>query len=237
MQYSGEPGSDAADIFVRGKATWVDSKPLIQVDGVERDMWDIDPNEIESISVLKDASATAVFGVRGANGVILVTTKRGKEGNAKIDVSLNFSAQQPTKLIEMANSTEYANYYNYMNVSDGVGKTFSDEIISRFNSTDPIDRIRFPNMRWIDYIFKKTTLQQQHNVNISGGNKVVRYFISAGFFSQDGIFDQYGRDDFAFDYRYNRFNYRSNLDIEATPTTTISVNVVSKIDNSAKPRT
>ena len=86
VQYSGEPGSDAADIFVRGKATWVDSKPLIQVDGVERDMWDIDPNEIESISVLKDASATAVFGVRGANGVILVTTKRGKEGNAKIDL-------------------------------------------------------------------------------------------------------------------------------------------------------
>ena len=237
VQYSGEPGSDAADIFVRGKATWVDSKPLIQVDGVERDMWDIDPNEIESISVLKDASATAVFGVRGANGVILVTTKRGKEGNAKIDVSLNFSAQQPTKLIEMANSTEYANYYNYMNVSDGVGKTFSDEIISRFNSTDPIDQIRFPNMRWTDYIFKKTTLQQQHNVNISGGNKVVRYFISAGFFSQDGIFDQYGRDDFAFDYRYNRFNYCSNLDIEATPTTTISVNVAGKIDNSAKPRT
>ncbi len=155
VQYSGEPGSDAADIFVRGKATWVDSKPLIQVDGVERDMWDIDPNEIESISVLKDASATAVFGVRGANGVILVTTKRGKEGNAKIDVSLNFSAQQPTKLIEMANSTEYANYYNYMNVSDGVGKTFSDEIISRFNSTDPIDQIRFPNMRWTDYIFKR----------------------------------------------------------------------------------
>ncbi|MDE6548130.1 MAG: TonB-dependent receptor, partial [Muribaculaceae bacterium] len=237
VQYSGEPGSDAADIFVRGKATWVDSKPLIQVDGVERDMWDIDPNEIESISVLKDASATAVFGVRGANGVILVTTKRGKEGKAKIDVSLNFSAQQPTKLIEMANSVEYANFYNYMMASDGQGAVFSDDIISRFQSDDYINSIRFPNMRWTDYIFKKTTFQQQHNVNISGGNKRVRYFVSAGFFSQDGIFDQYGRDDFAFDYRYNRFNYRSNLDIDVTPTTLVKVNVAGKIDSSAKPRT
>lgn len=237
VQYSGEPGSDAADIFVRGKATWENSKPLIQVDGVERDMWDIDPNEIESISVLKDASATAVFGVRGANGVILVTTKRGAEGKAKIDVSLNFSAQQPTKLIEMANSIEYANFHNYMKDSDDAGREFSDEIISRFSSDDPFDKIRFPNIRWTDYIFKKTTLQQQHNVNISGGNKKVRYFVSAGFFSQDGIFDQYGKDDFAFDYRYNRFNYRSNLDIEATPTTTISVNVAGKIDNKATPRT
>ncbi len=239
MQTSGEPGKDAADIFVRGKATWVDAKPLIQVDGVERDMWDIDPNEIESISVLKDASATAVFGVRGANGVILVTTKRGKEGKAKINVALNFSAQAPTKLIEMANSVEYANFYNYVTQSDtpGAANVFSDEVIAKFTSNNPSDRIRFPNMRWTDEIFKKVTFQQQHNINISGGNKKVRYFISAGFFSQDGIFDQYGRNDYAFDYRYNRFNYRSNLDIDVTPTTTVSVNVAGKIDNSCKPRT
>ena len=86
VQYSGEPGSDAADIFIRGKATWSDAAPLIQVDGVERGMNDIDPNEIESITILKDASATAVFGVRGANGVILITTKRGKEGKARISI-------------------------------------------------------------------------------------------------------------------------------------------------------
>ena len=238
VQYSGEPGSDAADIFVRGKATWVDAKPLIQVDGVERDMWDIDPNEIESITVLKDASATAVFGVRGANGVILVTTKRGKEGKAKINVSLNFSAQNPTKLIEMANSIEYANFYNYTSQSDnpGAGAVFSQEVIDRFSSNNPTDQIRFPNRRWTDYIFKKVTLQQQHNVNISGGNNRVKYFVSAGFMSQDGIFNQFGYDDFAFDYRYNRFNYRSNLDINVTPTTDVSINVAGKIDSSAKPR-
>ena len=104
VQYSGEPGSDAAQIFVRGQATWNQSSPLIQVDGVERDFNDIDPNEIESISILKDASATAVFGVRGANGVVLITTKRGKEGKAKISVSSSASIIAPTKPIEMVNS-------------------------------------------------------------------------------------------------------------------------------------
>lgn len=237
VQYSGEPGSDAAEIFVRGKATWVDAKPLIQVDGVERDMWDIDPNEIESISVLKDASATAVFGVRGANGVVLVTTKRGKEGKAKINVTLNFSMQRPTSLIEMADAVQYANFYNYVQSSDGAAPKFTDEVIAKFTSDKYSDQVRFPNRRWTDEIFKKTTFQQQHNVNISGGNDRVKYFISAGFLSQDGIFDQYGRDDYAFDYRYNRFNYRSNLDIKVTPTTDVSINVAGKIDNSAKPRT
>ena len=103
VQMSGEPGSDAADIFVRGKATFTgdaNARPLIQVDGVERDMWDIDPNEIESITVLKDASATAVFGVRGANGVILITTKRGQEGKARISFNTSFSALMPTKMVE-----------------------------------------------------------------------------------------------------------------------------------------
>lgn len=110
VQYSGEPGSDAASIFVRGKGTFGNSNPLIQVDGVERDMYDIDPNEIESITVLKDASATAVFGVRGANGVVLITTKRGQEGKAKISVSTSFSALTPSRMVEQTSSYEYANF-------------------------------------------------------------------------------------------------------------------------------
>nr|MCR4853097.1 SusC/RagA family TonB-linked outer membrane protein [Prevotella sp.] len=184
VQYSGEPGSDAASIFVRGKATWVDANPLIQVDGVERDMWDIDPNEIESITVLKDASATAVFGVRGANGVILITTKRGAEGKARITASASFSAMTPTKMVELANSYEYANFYNQMLANDGQVPVFTDYVIDKFkNGTDPI---RFPSMNWAEYIMKDVTLQQQHNVNISGGNNKVRYFISAGMFTQDG---------------------------------------------------
>ena len=240
VQFSGEPGENTTDIFVRGKATFIDenAKPLIQVDGVERDMWNLDPNEIENITVLKDASATAVFGVRGANGVILVTTKRGIEGKPKINVSLNFSAQTPTKLMKMANSLEYANFYNKIIQSDtpGTGKYFSDEILAKFASNDPNDKIRFPSIRWTDYVMKDVTFQQQHNVSVSGGNKIVRYFVSAGFFYQDGLFDQFGRDDMKFDYRANRFNYRANVDVNVTPTTLVSINVGGNIDNTDKPR-
>ena len=235
VQTSGEPGSDAASIFVRGKATFTsddNAKPLIQVDGVEREMWDIDPNEIESVTVLKDASATAVFGVRGANGVILITTKRGSEGKAHITASTSFSALMPTKMVEMASSYDYAMFHNMMHDNDGTAREFSDEVIAMFkNGTDPI---RFPSMNWSDYIMKDVTLQQQHNVNISGGNKTVKYFISAGMFTQGGIFNEFDRP-YDFGYSYERFNYRSNLDIDVTKTTRLSFNISGKVDTSTKP--
>ena len=232
VQYSGEPGSDAASIFVRGQGTWVDSKPLIQVDGVEREMYDIDPNEIESITVLKDASATAVFGVRGANGVVLITTKRGQEGKAKISASTSFSALTPTKMVEQASSYDYANFYNQMRAYDGETPVFSDAVIQKFK--DGSDPIRFPNTNWVDYIMKDVTLQTQHNVSISGGTKNVKYFISAGMFTQGGLFNQFDQD-YVNDYRYHRFNYRSNLDINLTKTTTLSVNLSGVVDEAKKP--
>ena len=234
VQTSGEPGSDAAQIFVRGQGTWADSSPLIQVDGVERDMWDIDPNEIESVTVLKDASATAVFGVRGANGVVLITTKRGSEGKAKISFNLSFSALTPTKMIEQTSSYEYATFHNAMNANDGKDPYFSQSVIDMFkNGTDPI---RFPSMKWTDYLMKDVTLQQQHNVNISGGNKTVKYFISAGMFTQDGIFEEFNRP-YDYGYQYQRFNYRTNLDINVTKSTLVSFNISGKIDESRKPHT
>ena len=242
IQYSGEPGSDAASIFVRGQGTWADSAPLIQVDGVERSMGDIDPEDIESITVLKDASATAVFGVRGANGVVLITTKRGQEGKAKIDISTSFSALTPTKMLELANSYEYGTFFNQMQRNDfdfSSGETFtpmfSDELLQKFK--DGSDPIRFPNMRWNDYIMKDVTLQTKHNVNISGGTKKMRYFVSAGFMTQGGLFKEFDGDDFHYDYRYNRFNYRTNLDLDVTNTTTLSFNVAGTVDNAQKPRT
>jgi len=234
VQYSGEPGSDAASIFVRGKATWVDANPLVQVDGVEREMWDIDPNEIESITVLKDASATAVFGVRGANGVILITTKRGAEGKARITANATFSAMTPTKMVELANSSEYASFYNQMRANDGQAPVFSDYVIQKFaTGSDPV---RFPSMDWADYIMKDITLQQQHNINISGGNNKVKYFISAGMFTQDGLFKQFGAG-YDFGYQYQRFNYRANIDLNVTKTTLLSVNVAGKVDDKSSPRT
>ena len=234
VQTSGEPGADAATIFVRGQGTWADSSPLIQVDGVEREMWDIDPNEIESITVLKDASATAVFGVRGANGVVLITTKRGQEGKAKISINSSFSAVTPTKMVEQANSYEYATFHNAMSANDGKNGYFSQSVIDMFQ--DGTDPIRFPSIKWTDYLMKDVTLQQQHNINISGGNKTVKYFISAGYMSQDGIFEEFDRP-YDYGYQYQRFNYRSNLDINVTKTTQVSFNISGKVDNSAKPHT
>lgn len=260
VQYSGEPGSDAAEIFVRGKATFGDSAPLIQVDGVERTMGDIDPNEIESVTVLKDASATAVFGVRGANGVVLITTKRGSQGKAKISVSTAWTALSPTKMVEQASSYEYANFYNQMSYNDylqnanvavangqyasldaymadsqnAFNPSFSQAIVQKFK--DGSDPIRFPSTKWADYIMKDVTLQQQHNLNISGGTDRVKYFISAGYYSQGGLFKEFDRG-YDYGYQYQRFNYRGNLDLQATKTTTLSFNVAGNVSNADKPYT
>ena len=227
VQYSGEPGADAASIFVRGKATWANSSPLIQVDGVERDFSEIDPNEIESITVLKDASATAVFGVRGANGVILVTTKRGKEGKAKISMSTCASLVMPTDLLKLAGSYDYALYCNQMQINDGAAPRFSDAVLQKFK--DHSDPIRYPDVDWMDYLLKGSALQTQHNINISGGTQKVRYFISLGAFTQDGLFKQQGLD-YDFNFKYKRFNYRANLDYDVTKTTTLSLNIGGRVD-------
>ncbi|MCM1714217.1 SusC/RagA family TonB-linked outer membrane protein [Bacteroides xylanisolvens] len=235
VQYSGEPGADAAEIFIRGKATWENSSPLIQVDGVDREsMSDIDPNEIESISILKDASATAVFGIRGANGVILITTKRGKEGKAKISFTTSASVLMPTKMVEQASSYDYARFHNRMMSGDGKSALFSDGVIQKF--ADGSDPIRFPNIQWADYIMKSSTLQSQHNLNISGGTDKVRYFISAGAYTQGGLFSEFDLP-YNLSYQYRRFNYRTNLDMDVTKTTTLSFNISGNVNNSDQPRT
>lgn len=234
IQYSGEPGSDAATIFVRGKGTWSDSSPLIQVDGVERSMSDINPEEIESITVLKDASATAVFGVRGANGVVLITTKRGAEGKAKISVNTSFSLVTPTELVKQANSYDYALFYNQMRANDGTEAVFSDEVIQKFK--DQSDPIRFPSIQWTDYMMKKLTTQSNHSVNISGGTKKVKYFVSAGYMNQGGLFEEFDSP-YNFGYQYERFNYRGNLDVNVTNTTKISFDISGNVSNADKPRT
>lgn len=234
IQYSGEPGSDAATVFVRGQGTWTDSSPLIQVDGVERSMSDLNPEDIESITVLKDASATAVFGVRGANGVILVTTKRGSEGKAKITVNTSFSLLTPTDLVRQANSYDYATFYNQMRANDGNPEMFSAEVIQKFK--DQSDPIRFPSVQWTDYMMKKVTTQSQHSINISGGTKRVKYFVSAGFMNQGGLFEEFDAP-YSFGYQYQRLNYRSNLDINVTSTTKISFDVSGNVNTADKPRT
>ena len=239
IQYSGEPGADDATLFIRGKATFAKdgATPLVQIDGVTREMSDftqIDPNEIESISVLKDASATAVFGVQGANGVILVTTKRGKEGKARISFSSTESVIMPTKTIKLANAYQYAQYYNMARRNDGQNELFSPDVLERFQKHD--DPIRFPDTDWIDYLMKDASFQSQNNINISGGTKSIRYFVSAGLMTQGGVFKEF-QDNYHNDFRYKRFNYRANLDMDVTKTTQITFSLSGKVTDSQKPNT
>ena len=232
VQYSGEPGADAADIYVRGIATTNNATPLIQVDGVERDFSQIDPNEIESVTILKDASATAVFGVRGANGVILITTKRGAEGKAKISFTTSAGVNVRTKELEFANSYQYASYVNMMRTNDGNEPLYSDEQLAAFR--DHTNPLLYPDINWIDYCMNKAAFQSQPNVSISGGTNNMRYFVSAGLFTQDGMFKQFNlTDDFNFDYK--RYNYRANLDFDISKTTLLSVNIGGRVESKRTP--
>ena len=231
IQRSGQPGADDPTIFVRGISTLdaARSKPLIMVDGVERSFFRLDPNEIESVTVLKDASATAVFGVRGANGVILVTTKRGEEGKAQISVSTSASIQKPIRLFEYANSYDYARTYNEYKPGD-----FSDEIIEAFRTNS--DPLLYPNMDWMDLIMKPSSFQSQHNLNISGGTDRVRYFTSVGILTQDGLFRSFDAG-YNSNFTYNRYNYRANLDIDVTKTTLLSINLGGRLEDTQEPNT
>nr|WP_302830219.1 TonB-dependent receptor [uncultured Bacteroides sp.] len=237
IQTTGQPGGDDPTIYVRGVGSLSEtmSKPLMLVDGVERSFFQIDPNEVEDITVLKDASATAVFGVRGANGVILVTTKRGQEGKAKINFSTSFALQMPTRLPEFANSYEYATNYVEAQRRDGVpedGLAFSAETIEAFRTHS--NPIAYPDVDWLDLRVKNTALQTQHNLTISGGTKKVRYFASLGVFTQEGLFKTFEKE-YNSNFNYNRYNYRINLDMDVTKTTLLRMNVGGRVNDKRTP--
>lgn len=238
MQASGQPGSDDAKIFVRGVGSLTEggASPLILVDGVERSFFQMDPNEIESINVLKDASATAVFGVRGANGVVLVTTRRGEEGKTRVSVSSSVGVQMPTRILEIADSYTAASLFNEAQRNDGTPDdqlTFTPYDLERFRLGD--DPIMYPNVNWYDYLTKDAAVQTQHNVNISGGTKDVRYFVSLGFLHQDGLFKKLDGLDYNNNYGYSRYNYRANLDVNLTPSTVLKFNMGGIVGNKREP--
>ena len=236
IQYSGQPGADDPAIFVRGIGS-LDAKraaPLVMVDVVERSFFRLDPNEIENITVLKDASATAVFGVRGANGVILVTTKRGEEGKAQISVSTSASLQKPIRLYEYANSYDYAVAFNEKLTNDGASPVFGEKILDAFkNHTDPL---LYPDMDWMELILKPTSFQSQHNLSISGGTDRVRYFTSVGILTQNGLFRSFDAG-YNSNFTYNRYNYRANLDIDVTRSTLLKINLGGRLEDTKEPNT
>jgi len=240
VQASGMPGDDEPVIRIRGVGSLNSAEPLVLVDGVERSFSQLDANEIESISVLKDASATAVFGVRGANGVILVTTKRGQTGKASVTATLNSSVQTISKFIEFADSYTYGQMWNYTAITDALpmsqwpgsvtvsdynaysntGIRFTQDVMEHFRTGDMPQT--YPNTDWISYLMNNAALQEQANVNVNGGTDRVRYFVSAGFLNQDSLFKTFSNDPNE-TFNYKRLNYRANLDIEVSKRSQLSL--------------
>lgn len=235
IQSSGQLGGDDPDVFIRGISTLntMNAKPLYLVDGVERSFFQIDPNEVENITILKDASSTAVFGVRGANGVIIVTTKRGKEGKAKINASFSYGIQTPTRMPEFVNSYDYATFLNEAYTNDGKDPKFTPEAVEAFRTHS--NPIIYPDTDWMELLFKSSAPQTQGNVNISGGTERVRYFISMGMLDQKGFFKNH---DTRYDanFNFNRYNYRANLDIDFTKTTLVAINMGGRVEKRNFPR-
>ena len=220
-QATGEPGADDANLYIRGIATFQgDTSPAFIIDGIERTSADfarMDPNDIESINVLKDAASAAIFGMRGANGVIVITTKRGSSEKPTIKYSGNVSIQSPTRLPEFANSYDYARLYNQFMGQE----IYSAEALQKFK--DGSDPINYPNTDWYDEMLSKNAIQHQHNVSVSGGTDKIRYYVSLGYLRQGGLWE---------DLDYKRYNLRSNIDVDITKTTRLGVDVSGRMENS-----
>lgn len=237
-QFDSEPGRDQATLRIRGRGTFTGSAdPLVIVDGIENQNFNnIDFNEIEDITVLKDASATAVYGVRGANGVVIITTKRGKESKPLISLSSNVSMLTYTDLRKNLGSYDYAVYYNEARrndsfVSGTYNPRFTDEEIEHYKLGD--DPLLYPNTDWFKLMMKPSSMQTQHNLNIRGGTEMMKYFVSGGFFQQEGLFNSFSSLDRGYDPNINfkRYNIRANFDFNVTKRLTVNVDLSSIITN------
>lgn len=231
---SGKPGANDTKMYIRGKASWQNSDPLVLVDGIERAMNDVDMNEIESISILKDASATAVYGVRGANGVILLTTKRGQDKKPNINFSASFGIKQTTTNMEWADYVTSMQMYNEAVANDNnwnqqIGQSVINAWSNAFSTGNygPYNDV-FPQVDWWDELVKPG-FSQQYNVNISGGTNFMRYFASVGYQNDGDIYDLQKQLNFDPRNYYRRYNWRSNLDFNLTKTTSLSVNIAGKM--------
>lgn len=213
VQPTGKPGFDAANILVRGQSTFGNASAIVVVDGIERPTFgDIDPNEIESFNVLKDASATAVYGIRGANGVIVVTTKRGAQGRPVVSYNGNISMQTTSGIPPILDAYNSALLKNEALANNGSAPMFTNEELQKFK--DHSDPVWYPDVNWYKEIVRSAYPQTQHNINIRGGGKVASYFVSAGYLYQDGMTKDFGKPKGSRSVNnYTRYNIRSNLDL------------------------
>jgi TonB-linked SusC/RagA family outer membrane protein len=236
VQSSGEIGSDEAELYIRGMATWNDASPIYVVDGIMRTEFSkIDPNEVASINILKDASATAVYGIKGANGVIIVTTKRGSIGKPKISFTVQNAITEPIRIPQPLGAYDAMSLRSVANMSADILPT------SRVSGQSPAYDLALwrtnaspwthPDVDWVDEVMKKYSTQQQYNINISGGTEKVKYFVSGGYLNQNGF---YKHDDFT---KYSRFNFRSNLDVDVSKNLSAALNIGARVENLNSPNT
>lgn len=214
FQGSGEPGADAATLRIRGISTTGNADALVIIDGVPRSLSEVDPNEVETITVLKDAAAVAPYGLGGANGVILITTKRGKEGEISINYKAYYGIQQPTSLPKMLDSYGYANALNIANVNIGGTPTYPDDQLQKFK--DGSDPDHYPNTDWEHQIINFKAPMSRQNLSFTGGTKKIRYYSNLGYLYQEGIVPTIS---------YKQYNMSLNVDADVTNTTTVSLDL------------
>ena len=227
VQQTGQPGNNDSEIYIRGLSSWNGSAPLVLVDGIERDFADLDPNEVNTLSVLKDASATAVFGAKGANGVIIVTTKRGALGKPKLDVSASYGMERATRIPDHIDSYTTMSMYNIALMN---GQQFTDlipqwQLDEYKNPSSRLNAIAFPNVNWFDLLSKPFAPTTNANFNLTGGTNFVKYFCSLGYLNEGSFFDAAKEGFYDMNYHYNRFNYRANVDFNITKSTVLSFNL------------
>ena len=233
MQGNGMPGEEEPQIIIRGSSSWNNSDPLVLVDGIERPMSSVDISSVESISVLKDASATAVYGVKGGNGVILITTKRGKEGKAAVHVKANATMKVVSKLPEKYDSYDTLLLLNRtvereLGLSPNAWGSYTPmEVIDKYRhpaNTDEWDR--YPNVDWQKELFNNTAMSYNASADVSGGTKNVKYFAAVDFAHEGDLFKTFTNDrGYNSGFSYNRLNMRANLDFNLTKTTQFSANL------------
>ncbi len=242
MQDNGEPGDESATLQMRGKRTFRNNAPMVLVDGFERSMDFLDPNEIESITVLKDAAATAQYGLRGGNGIVLVTTKRGQEGKIKVNFNARGGIKAPTTTPKLLNSYQYATLYNEALTNDGSAPRYSAAELEKYRNASQgiyesdLDKYLYPNINWYDEYVNKTTWQQRYSVNVQGGNKNARYFISGGYTGNSGL---YKVDKAANTYNtnadFNMITLRSNIDVNVNKRFNITLDIAGRQEQRTYP--
>lgn len=224
VQRNAEPGRDDAEFWIRGVSSFKGgTSPLVLVDGVERSISDLDADEIDSFSLLKDAAATAMYGAEGANGVILVTTKRGHIGKQQISLRVEQNLSVPYRIPDFVDSWDYMRLANEASFNDGLDPTkYPDDLIALYESGADPDL--YPNSQWTDLI-ARTVHGQRYTLNFRGGTENAKYFVSAGYQQKDGVFKKNPESKYNSNFSYDRFNLRSNIDLKVSKTTQLSVDL------------